>query len=93
LITDYKMKPLNGLELIAALRPSRPTLPVILLTGFADSLGLRPENTGANVVMQKSANELNTLLRNAKRLLQPPRKPARSNTSNKAVSQARSTSR
>ena len=75
-ITDFKMKPVTGIELINGLRQSKPELPIILLTGFADSLGLTPENTGANAVLQKSANELNTLLRAVKRLLQPPRKPA-----------------
>jgi CheY-like chemotaxis protein len=77
-ITDYKMTPMNGVELIAKLRQNYPAIPVILLTGFAESLGLTPQNTGANIVMQKSANELSELLRHTKRLLQPPRKPPRS---------------
>lgn len=77
-ITDFKMAPMNGLELIAKLRELRFLNPIILLTGFADSVGLKPENTGADVVIQKSANEVATLVRHAKRLLQAPRKPARS---------------
>ncbi len=79
-VTDYKMKPLNGIELIARLRELRPQLPLILLTGFAEPLGLKPENTGASLVLQKSANELTTLLRSVKRLLQPPRKPPSSSS-------------
>ncbi len=78
IITDYKMNEMNGLEFIAELRSQERTTPIILLTGFAEALGLRPESTGADVVIQKSANELASLLRHAKRLLQPPRKPARS---------------
>ena len=78
-VTDYKMEPLNGIQLISSLRNTHPDLPIILLTGFADALGLNPENTGASVVLQKNANELGSLLRTAKRLLQPPRKPASSN--------------
>ncbi len=77
-ITDYRMSPIDGLELIEKLRASSYTNPIILLTGFADNLGLRPESTGANVVIQKSANEIVTLVRNTKRLLNAPRKPARS---------------
>ena len=77
-ITDYKMSPVNGLELIKKLRDTGFDRPVILLTGFADNLGLRPETTGANVVIQKSANEVVTLVRHTKRLLNPPRKPAAS---------------
>jgi len=78
IITDFKMGPMDGLELISALRKKGQDMPVILLTGFADALGLTPDRTGANVVIQKSSNEVSNLLRHTKRLLQPPRKPARS---------------
>jgi CheY-like chemotaxis protein len=75
-ITDYRMSPVDGVELITKLRERNFRKPIILLTGFADSLGLRAENTGADVVVQKSANEVANLLRQTKRLLSPPRKPA-----------------
>lgn len=75
-ITDYKMSPVNGLDLIKRLREGGFSKPIILLTGFADNLGLRAETTGADVVIQKSANEVVTLVRHAKRLLNTPRKPA-----------------
>lgn len=77
-ITDFKMEPMNGLELIGKLRELRFVNPIILLTGFADSVGMKPENTGADIVIQKSANEVATLVRHTKRLLQTPKKPARS---------------
>jgi len=77
-ITDYKMSPMDGLELIQKLRGRSFRNPIILLTGFADSLGLRPESTGADVVIQKSANEVATLVRHTKRLIALPKKPARS---------------
>jgi CheY-like chemotaxis protein len=80
-ITDYKMEPMNGMELIASLRQRNFKRPIILLTGFADALGLRPESTGADAVIQKSANEISTLVRQTKRLLGPPRKPAGSHHS------------
>ncbi len=76
IITDYKMPPSDGLELISTLRGRGMQVPIVLLTGFADSLGLRAESTGADVVMQKSSNEIPNLLRHAKRLLTPPKKPA-----------------
>ena len=88
IITDYKMDPVNGLELIALLRAEGYGIPVILLTGFAESLGLRPDATGANVVIQKSANELAILLRHTRRLLQPPRKPAKSHSPTKLASRS-----
>lgn len=77
-ITDFKMEPIDGLELIAKLRTSNFTKPIILLTGFAESLGLNSDCTGANVVIQKSSQEVANLIRHTKRLLQPPRKPPRS---------------
>ncbi len=77
-ITDYKMNPMDGLELISQLRAQKFEKPIILLTGFAESLGLKPENTGATAVIQKSSNEVENLVRHTKRLLQPPRKPVRS---------------
>lgn len=78
IITDYKMSPVDGLELIAQLRKREYRGPIILLTGFADSVGLRSENTGADVVIQKSANEIASLVRYTKRLLNHPKKPAAS---------------
>jgi CheY-like chemotaxis protein len=87
-ITDYRMDPVDGLELIDRLRKSNVTVPVILLTGFAHNLGLSPESTGANVVLQKSADELASLLRHIKRLLQPSRKPVRSDTPRKTIARS-----
>jgi CheY-like chemotaxis protein len=77
-VTDYKMPRMDGLELIAGLRKTSPELPVILISGFVDSLGLSEENTGADVVIQKSANEVSHLVRSVARLLRkkPAKKPA-----------------
>lgn len=74
-ITDYKMSPMDGLELIAQARARGFSKPIILLSGFAETLGLRSETTGADVVIQKSANEVSNLVRHTKRLL-TPKKPA-----------------
>jgi|SRR5580658_8188395 CheY-like chemotaxis protein len=77
-VTDYKMPRMNGLELIASLRKIDPDLPVILISGFVDSLGLNEESTGADVVIQKSANEVSHMVRAVARLLRkkPVKKPA-----------------
>jgi CheY-like chemotaxis protein len=77
-VTDYKMPRMDGLELIVGLREIAPDLPVILISGFVDSLGLNEESTGADVVIQKSANEVSHLVRAVGRLLRkkPARKPA-----------------
>ena len=77
-VTDYKMPRMNGLELIVGLRKIAPDLPVILISGFVDSLGLNEETTGADVVIQKSANEVSHMVRAVARLLRrkPAKKPA-----------------
>lgn len=79
-VTDYKMPRMNGLELIVGLRKIAPDLPVILISGFVDSLGLNEESTGADVVIQKSANEVSHMVRAVARLLRkkPLKKPAAS---------------
>lgn len=68
-ITDYKMPEMNGVELIVLLREKNPELPIILLSGFVDPLGLSEKSTGANVVIMKSANEVSHLIRATNRLL------------------------
>jgi CheY-like chemotaxis protein len=79
-VTDYKMPHMDGLELIANLRKREVPLPIVLISGFADTLGLNEENTQADVVIQKSANEVSHLVRAVGRLMRakPARKPARS---------------
>jgi CheY-like chemotaxis protein len=76
-VTDYKMPRMDGLELIVKLRKIAPELPVILISGFVDALGLSEENTGADVVIQKSANEVSHMVRSVARLLRkkPAKKP------------------
>ena len=79
-VTDYKMPYIDGIELIAALRKREPELRIVLISGFADTLGLNEENTDADVVIQKSANEVAHLIRAVSRLMRakPAPKPARS---------------
>jgi CheY-like chemotaxis protein len=84
-ITDFRMAPVDGLELISRLRDQSYRNPIILLTGFAENLGLRPESTGADAVIQKNANEIASLVRHTRRLLNTPRKPAQSQTRSAAV--------
>jgi CheY-like chemotaxis protein len=76
-ITDYRLPAMNGVELIRCLRVHNPNARVILLSGFVEPLGLTEENTGADAVISKSANEVAHLLRSVKRLVtgKPLRKP------------------
>lgn len=72
-VTDYKMPSMNGKELIRRLRKLQPDLPVIMISGFSDTLGLDEKSTGADTVIQKSNNEVSHLVRAVVRLLK--RKP------------------
>lgn len=77
-VTDFRMPKMNGIELIAQVRERTPAMPIIMLSGLADTLGLNATSTGADVVIQKSNQEVPTLLRAVTRLLtrKAPKKPA-----------------
>ncbi len=74
-VTDYKMPDMNGTQLIGEIRMRRPKMRIILLSGFVDVLGLDEKNTGADIVIQKSAGEVPNLVRSVTRLLN--RRPSR----------------
>lgn len=80
LITDYKMPKLDGLELIRRVRQTNSEVPIILISGFVETLGLTEEGTGSDAVVQKSSNEIQHLVRSVARLLKKktPKKPAAS---------------
>ena len=67
-VTDYRMPRMDGVELIQRIRKVNPNVRVILLSGFVEPLGLSEENTGADAVITKSANEAAHLVRWVKRL-------------------------
>ena len=78
IVTDYRMPGMNGVEFIRQLREQGTKVPVVLVSGFTDTLGLNEQNTGADVVLQKSAHEVSHLIRAINRLLRKDlvRKPA-----------------
>jgi len=78
-VTDYKMPRMDGLELIVRLRMERPEILIVLVSGFVDTLGLNEAITGADAVIQKSANEVTHLVRAVNRLLR--RKPVKKSVS------------
>lgn len=77
-ITDYRMPNMTGKELIEQMRVRGYQQPVIIISGFVDALGLTEANTGADMVIQKSAHEVAHMVRSVKTLLKPKtqRKPA-----------------
>jgi CheY-like chemotaxis protein len=72
-VTDHKMPRMDGLGLIKKLNAIAAGIPVVLLSGFVDALGLNEQSTGAAAVIQKSANEVPHLVRAVARILK--RKP------------------
>lgn len=68
-VTDFKMAGINGVELIAKLRAMNAAVPLILLSGFVEPLGMTEDSTGADAVLAKSAGEVGHLVRTVKRLL------------------------
>jgi CheY-like chemotaxis protein len=74
------MPNMDGVELITRMRQLRSDLPIILLSGFVEPLGLTEQSTGADIVLSKSAGEVGFLIRSVRRLLnrQPTRKPLES---------------
>ena len=76
-ITDYKMRGMDGIELIKRIRELKPETPVIMLSGYVEVLGLNESNTGADLVLPKTANVVAHLIRAVNRLLRrkPMKKP------------------
>jgi CheY-like chemotaxis protein len=76
-VTDFRMPGgMDGIEVIQHIRTLDANARVILLSGFVEPLGLSEENTGADAVVAKSANEAGHLVRAVKRLLnRAARKP------------------
>jgi CheY-like chemotaxis protein len=68
-VTDYRMPRMDGGELIQRIRALDPNARIILLSGFVEPLGLTEQNTGADAVITKSANEPAHLMRAVRRLV------------------------
>jgi CheY-like chemotaxis protein len=74
-ITDYRLKGMNGGDLIRLIRAADSPARVILLSGFIGVLGLNEENTGADELIIKSNKEVPELLRAVRKLAhQSPRR-------------------
>jgi len=88
-VTDYRMPRMDGAELIRRIRLLDPNAQIILLSGFVEPLGLTEENTGADAVIAKSANEPARLVRMVRRLVnRAARKPPGAQTARSRISSA-----
>jgi two-component system response regulator HydG len=74
-VTDYRLRGMNGGDLIRLIRNSDSPARIILLSGFIGVLGLNEENTGADELILKSNKEVPELLRAVRKLAhQTPRR-------------------
>jgi CheY-like chemotaxis protein len=82
-VTDYRMKKMDGVELIARLRQQPIAVPIVLLSGFVWMIGMDEQRTGADAVLSKGNKEEEYLLRTVRQLLERGRrrKPALRRTS------------
>ena len=78
-VTDYKFPGMNGFELIGTIRQQDAGVPIVLISGFADAMGMSEASTGASVVIQKSSTEVQQLVRTVNRLLKR-KKPVKRQT-------------
>ena len=85
-VTDYRLKGMNGGDLIRLIRAADSLARIILLSGFIGVLGLNEENTGADELILKSNKEVPELLRAVRKLAhQSPRRRPPSPENNAAT--------
>jgi CheY-like chemotaxis protein len=78
IVTDHKLPKMEGQEFVRRVRKLEVMVPIVMMSGFVDALGLNEANTGADAVIQKSAHEVNHLTRTVARLLRRRKPPASS---------------
>ncbi len=67
-VTDLRMGEMDGIELIRRIRGKESPARIILLSGYIDAIGLTPETSGADELVNKSNKEVPELLRAIRRL-------------------------
>ena len=69
-VTDYKMPKMGGREVLQGIRDRRPQVPVVILSGCIEQLGLKEELSQiADAVLFKGPSELDDLLRTVSKLV------------------------
>ena len=73
-VTDLRMKGIDGLEVIKRIRSVNSPARIVLLSGFISCLGLTEQSTGADELICKSNKEVPELLRVIRKLAARPLK-------------------
>jgi len=77
-VTDYRMPEVSGQQVIRKIRQQNPQVPVVVLSGYVEPLGLTEASTGVDAVLSKGPREVQELLRTIVRLARkrPTARPA-----------------
>ena len=67
-VTDYRMPEVGGQQVIRKIQQQSPKTPIVLLSGYTESLGLTEQSTGADIVLCKGPGEVQALVRAIARL-------------------------
>jgi CheY-like chemotaxis protein len=62
-VTDFRMPDLRGSQVLRRIRKQSEHMPVVILSGYVEKLGLTAESTGANAVISKGPQEEQDLIR------------------------------
>ena len=62
-VTDFRMPDLRGLQVLRRIRKQSEHMPVVILSGYVEKLGLTAESTGASAVISKGPQEEQDLIR------------------------------
>ena len=92
-IVDYVMPQMNGAEVVREAKRLSPKVPVILLSAYAEALGLEEKVKEADCVLNKGRREVSELTSAVPRLLRRSRtmkKPAASVKANPTAVKAKS---
>jgi len=67
-VTGFPMPESVGQQVIQKIREQNPQIPIVVLSGYVDILGLTEQSTGADMVLAKGPHEVQYLLRATDRL-------------------------
>ena len=85
-IVDYRMPHMNGDVVVREVKRTHPKLPVILLSGFVDTMELEEKVKEADCILKKDSREVEELVSAVNRLLRKSmKKPSASLAAKKAA--------
>ena len=68
-VTDYRMPDLKGPQVVHRLRKKNDRVPIVILSGYTEKLGLSKQSTGTDAVLAKGPGEEADLVRTIAKLL------------------------